>query len=614
MSSAEVKHQVEDATWQKMSELKDSFSFQAWLDLQCALIESAYSGLLVVEEDSQHTPLAVWGNTPTTSAKIDSLIELVEKVSTKDQGLVINLAKESGSKIHFGVAYPIQAENCSKMIVAVAIAVASKAELPAVLRSLQWGGSWLELQSCRALISTRAESFHTLTLGVDMLTQVLSEDNFDTAAMRLVSELAIAYNCDFVAIGFSDKHGVKMSHMSHSSESSSQMNLLKSIEAAMDESVDQRNAILFPDSTDQFQSLVTVAHGKLNQLNTPQSIVTIPLVVNEKWLGALLLSRNIDSPFQESDMSHCESVAGLAVNALEDKRQNDRSIFHKIGVSVKAQLVKVFGAGYVGLKIILLLASCLVILLSVLTVDYRLSTEATLRTINQRAITAPYDGYIKNVHVKAGDLVDKGKALISLDDQELVLERLRWQSQKNTLSRQYQKASASQNPSRITILSAQLSQADAQLDLVESKLKRSVLRAPISGLVVSGDLRQRLGGGVTLGESLFELSPIDAYRVKLLVKESRISDVKTGQAGVLYLSALPGQSFDFSVDNITVITESFDGASYFVVEGLLDESQNILRPGMEGVGKINIGERKLLSVWTRELREWFNLMAWRLWG
>ena len=31
---------------------------------------------------------------------------------------------------------------------------------------------------------------------------------------------------------------------------------------------------------------------------------------------------------------------------------------------------------------------------------------------------------------------------------------------------------------------------------------------------------------------------------------------------------------------------------------------------MEGIGKIDIGERKLIWIWSHKLIDWFRLLAW----
>ena len=35
-----------------------------------------------------------------------------------------------------------------------------------------------------------------------------------------------------------------------------------------------------------------------------------------------------------------------------------------------------------------------------------------------------------------------------------------------------------------------------------------------------------------------------------------------------------------------------------------------MRPGMEGVVNIEIGQEKLLWIWTRRLVDWLRLFAW----
>ena len=53
---------------------------------------------------------------------------------------------------------------------------------------------------------------------------------------------------------------------------------------------------------------------------------------------------------------------------------------------------------------------------------------------------------------------------------------------------------------------AELRQAQAQLALVETKLARSSLSAPLDGIVVAGDWAQQVGGPVENGKELFEIA------------------------------------------------------------------------------------------------------------
>ena len=57
--------------------------------------------------------------------------------------------------------------------------------------------------------------------------------------------------------------------------------------------------------------------------------------------------------------------------------------------------------------------------------DYRVSAKTVLEPIVQRAAAAPFDGYIREAPMRAGDLVHVNDVLCTLDDRELRLQRLR---------------------------------------------------------------------------------------------------------------------------------------------------------------------------------------------
>jgi multidrug efflux pump subunit AcrA (membrane-fusion protein) len=210
-------------------------------------------------------------------------------------------------------------------------------------------------------------------------------------------------------------------------------------------------------------------------------------------------------------------------------------------------------------------------------------------------------------------MVEEGALICTLDDRDLRLDRIRWLSQQTQIQRQIQEALAGHDRAQVNVLGAQLDQARAQLELVEARLTRARIEAPFDGLVVSGDLSQRLGGPVEQGEVLFEMTPLDAYRVILEVDEARIGDVRPGQHGQLLLASLPQTPFGFTVAQVTPISTPREGRNFFRVEARLDTLVAQLRPNMEGVGKISVDRRRLVAIWTRDLTEWLRLWLWARW-
>jgi RND family efflux transporter MFP subunit len=228
----------------------------------------------------------------------------------------------------------------------------------------------------------------------------------------------------------------------------------------------------------------------------------------------------------------------------------------------------------------------------------------------KRAAVAPFNGYLKGAPVRAGDVVRKGQVLATLDDRELVLERLKWQSQEEQYAQQRAQALAGRNAAQIAIASAQMAQARAQMALLDEQLARTRVLAEFDGVVVTGDLSDSLGSPVERGKVLFEVAPLDAYRVVLQVDERDIADVRVGQRGQILLSAAPHTPIPFTVENITPVSTAREGRNYFRVEARLAETPERLRPGLEGVGKIEVERRLLVWVWTRQVIDWLRLQLW----
>ena len=146
--------------------------------------------------------------------------------------------------------------------------------------------------------------------------------------------------------------------------------------------------------------------------------------------------------------------------------------------------------------------------------------------------------------------------------------------------------------------------------LAQHKLDRAEVTAPLDGVIVSGDLSQLLGAPVERGKVLFELAPLGAYRVILQVDDRDIGYVSVGQSGELALAGLTDMTLPFTVKSVTSVSTPEEGRNFFRVEAEISDSADRLRPGMEGVGKISIEERRLIWIWTRNFVNWIRLTFW----
>nr|WP_255697465.1 HlyD family efflux transporter periplasmic adaptor subunit [Sinirhodobacter sp. WL0062] len=245
---------------------------------------------------------------------------------------------------------------------------------------------------------------------------------------------------------------------------------------------------------------------------------------------------------------------------------------------------------------------------------YRVTADAVVEGRIQRAASAPTAGYLAEAEVRAGDIVKADDVMARLDDRDLRLERLKWETQKVKQSREYSEAMAKRERAKALILQSQIEQADAQISLLDQEIERLVIRAPFDGVVVSGDLTQALGAPIERGDVLFQIAPLDDYRVMLRVDERDVKDMQVGKAGALVLAALPDTPVEVQVERITPISTAEEGTNKFVVEASVTEGPiEALRPGMEGVAKIEVEEHRLVWIWTRRIVLWVRMAFWSWW-
>jgi len=128
---------------------------------------------------------------------------------------------------------------------------------------------------------------------------------------------------------------------------------------------------------------------------------------------------------------------------------------------------------------------------------------------------------------------------------------------------------------------------------------------------VSGDLSQMIGSPVERGKTLFEVAPLDAYRLIIHVGERDVRYISVEQRGVMAFAGMPENPLPLVLTKITPVTVAEEGRNSFRVEARLTELGPHLRPGMEGVAKIETGQRSMIWIWTRAVVEWLQLAAWK---
>ncbi len=594
--------------WSRLGNAASPESYaSAWLDIQCRMVSDTRAGVVVLaaSEAGPFAPIAYW---PDESAVSPGLTGAAEHALAERKGAVRASVHDDDPEASDALAYPVVVDDQLHGVVALEVSHRSDEALRGTMRQLQWGCMGLEAMVRRKVFTSR----DGLASVLDLVAISLEHPEFQAAATALVTELARQLSCEWVSIGFRRGRRTRVRAFSHSADFAEKANLIRGMGAAMDEAMDQQVAVVYPPP-EGASPHANRAHANLATLADAGALCTVPLSDGGEIFGALMLKRAAGQSFSPKDVELIRHVALLAGPVLEMKRREDRWLVSKAWDSGAQLMRRMFGPRHVGLKLGTAGVIALVLFLVFAKGEYRVSADAALEGIVQRAVTAPMDGYIDKAQVRAGDVVHAGDVLCSLEDKDLRLERIKWVSQREQYRREYSKALADKDRAQVRILGAQIEQADSQIALLDEQLARVNIVAPFDGVVVSGDLSQELNAPVERGQVLFEVAPLDGYRVILKVDEREVSQVTPGQTGVVALTSLPGTPLPMVVEKVTPVAAAAEGRNYFRVEAKLEESPSVLRPGMEGVGKIAVDQRKLVWIWSRELVNWVRMWVWSWW-
>lgn len=383
----------------------------------------------------------------------------------------------------------------------------------------------------------------------------------------------------------------------------------------MDEAIEQDTAIIFPDPAPSSKKgkLIQRAHHELARKFGSGSIFSIPLTHQQETFGAITLLRSEDKPFDNETLDLCQQTMALMTPFLALKRDDEKSIIRKVASRLKTRLQDIFGLKYLQLKLITIAVIALISTASLIESDFRVSADALLEGEIQRVVAAPVSGYLFSASVRAGDTVKQGDVMASLNDSELKLELAKLSGELQKTRREYREAQSVRDLVKVRIIIEQINQTTAEIELTRQQLDNIRLTAPFDGVVIEGDLSQMFGAPVERGDTLFKIAPLEGYRIILKVDESQISYIKPGQSGTLALSSLSQQTFPLTIKKITAVAKADDGANIFRVEASLENTPDLIRPGMKGVGKINVGRARLVWIWTHEITDWFRLWLWSWW-
>ncbi|MBX3685408.1 MAG: HlyD family efflux transporter periplasmic adaptor subunit [Rhodocyclaceae bacterium] len=444
-----------------------------------------------------------------------------------------------------------------------------------------------------------------LALALRTQARLVSAHTLNEAAAALCNELCAALVLQNAYLGLLEGGTARLVAQAHGAGNSRRELEDPAVSAAMEEAMDQAATIVVPAAAGDDELHVTHAHHKLASATGAQ-LCSVPLMADDALIGALLVSASGETSLTASTREALEQVAVLAGPLLALRQRAEAPLLERL----RHSLSPVRNDESRFRRTLAILAGGALLAGLLIPADRTVTAEARIEGEIQRALVAPADGYIEKAFVRPGDAVREGEVLLQLADRDLKLERRRLESELAQYRNAFAAAQSQADRSQMVVSDARAEEADARIALIDHQLERSLLRAPMDSIVLTGDLDQAQGTPVARGEVLLVVAPRSRYRLMIEVDERDIGLLARGARGELALAALPERGIAFEVKRIMPVTTEREGRHFVAVEAELQAPPAAAQPGMRGYARIEAGSEALLGQMTRRVRAWLGLELW----
>lgn len=473
----------------------------------------------------------------------------------------------------------------------------------------------LGLYEMRLTLQRRGADLQRLRKACQVQASLNESRRFKGAAMALCNEVASHWDAERVSLGFLKGKYVKMAAMSHTEKFNRKENLVQDIESAMEECLDQDVEVLHPSSPEATYICRTTAELSQRHSSGTTTIVSFPMRRDDKPAAVLTIERAADKPFTLDEVETLRLLCDLVTARLDDLHDTDKWIGARVASSTRKGLATLVGPTHTWIKVAVIAVAAILGFMIFVDGTYRVEAPFKFEATTLQVVPAPFEGYLKAVHVKPGDQVAKGDPLAELDTADLRLQQAAAESE---LAGYLKQADIHRREGKTGEMQVQLLEAErmqARINLIKYQIERARITAPIDGIVVTGDLEKQLGAPLSTGDKMFEVAPLTSLRAILAVPEDQIADVDLTLTGELASAAHPGDYLKFDIERINPVAEVDGQSNVFRVRARLTDPDVIethawLRPGMEGLAKIDVGPRSYAYIWSRDLINWVRMKLW----
>ncbi len=244
-------------------------------------------------------------------------------------------------------------------------------------------------------------------------------------------------------------------------------------------------------------------------------------------------------------------------------------------------------------------------------VSWKVTADCTVVPFRKATVVTETSGKVMKVAVHEGDRVTKGQILAVMDDTDYATQLAVSSQQQARWQMEAARAQALGNEAERKISEIAAAREAEVIRRTEFLRSRTKLVAPIDGVVLTRNLRNREGEAVEAGKPFCEISSTDGYELALDIRQQDLGDVleQLGQGRILPVQFIlhPHPSVPITTQlagsgDIAQVAELRKTGSVFVARVPFPPGtplEDLLKPGFTGKAKLTMGTRPLGWVMIR---------------
>src|SRR5215469_7844661 len=260
------------------------------------------------------------------------------------------------------------------------------------------------------------------------------------------------------------------------------------------------------------------------------------------------------------------------------------------------------------------IAAAAVLFLLVFPLPLRVDGTAVVAPAHTAHLGSEFEGVIKEVDVREGDLVKQGAVIARLEDWEYRSALAAAQAKYQTATAQMDRALAYSDGSEAGIERAQADYWASEVKRAELRLEKMAVRSPIDGIVATPQIETFVGRKLKAGESFVDIVDNSQALVDVAVDETDVGLLRSSEKARLKFESFPERTFRGTVAVVSPQAVFKDAEPVFFARVSVANGDAALRSGMQGRGKIVTAWRPAGVVMFRRPAMWIWSKLWDWFG